>query len=267
MPISFNQLDSHQRQAVEHVRGPMLVVAGAGTGKTTVLVRRVANLIRERHARPEEILAVSYSENSARELGERVRDELRDLDASGLKTSTFHAYCLQMLKANGRGFTPIMREDLWVLLRRRISELGLDRFIKAANPAEFLNDLLKFCDRCRDELVTPAAYAKYVKRLHKGELPLPRVARSKEAISRSEALARCDELARVYQTVEQMLTSRNYGTFGDMIVRAVELLRNDARVLEKQRAGARFILIDEFQDSNAAQIELAVLLAGEEQNV
>ena len=268
MPISFNKLDSRQRQAVEHVRGPMLVVAGAGTGKTTVLVERVANLIRERHAKPEEILAVSYSENSARELGERVRYELRDLQVSGLKTSTFHAYCLQMLKANGRGFSPIMREDLWVLLRRRISELRLDRFIKAANPAEFLNDLLKFCDRCRDELVSAADYKRYVQGLEqKGTLP--RVSRSKEsaALSRQEKLARCQEIARVYHKVEEMLAEKNLGTFGDMIVDAVRLLREDAAVLHRQRAGARFILIDEFQDSNRAQIELAALLAGTEQNI
>jgi DNA helicase II / ATP-dependent DNA helicase PcrA len=268
MPISFNELDSRQRQAVEHVRGPMLVVAGAGTGKTTVLVRRIAHLIREQHANPREILAVSYSENSARELGERVRHELRDLDVTGLKTSTFHAYCLQMLVANGRGFSPILREDLWVLLRRRISELELDRFIKAANPAEFLNDLLKFCDRCRDELVSAADYERYVQGLEaKGTLP--RVSRSKESseLSRPEKLARCQEIARVYRKVEQMLAEKNLGTFGDMIVNAVRLLRDDGAVLRRQRAEARFILIDEFQDSNRAQIELAALLAGPEQNI
>jgi DNA helicase-2/ATP-dependent DNA helicase PcrA len=268
MPISFNELDSRQRQAVEHVRGPMLVVAGAGTGKTTVLVRRIAHLIREQQANPREILAVSYSENSARELGERVRHELRDLDVTGLKTSTFHAYCLQMLVANGYGFSPLLREDLWVLLRRRISDLGLDRFIKAANPAEFLNDLLKFCDRCRDEMVSAADYERYVQGLEaKGTLP--RVSRSKEScdLSRSEKLARCQEIARVYRKVEQMLAEKNLGTFGDMIVNAVRLLRDDAAVLRQQRAEARFILIDEFQDSNRAQIELAALLAGPEQNI
>ena len=264
MPIAF---DEPQQQAIAHVRGPMLVLAGAGTGKTTVLVERIARLLREQHAQPGEILAVSYTDNSAKDIRDKVQERLPGVDCSELKANTFHGYCFQLLKAHGRGFDLVDTPDLWIFLRRNLSELRLERFIKAANPAEFLNDLLTFCSRCRDELVTPAAYAKYVKRLHKGELPLPRVARSKEAISRSEALARCDELARVYQTVEQMLTSRNYGTFGDMIVRAVELLRNDARVLEKQRAGARFILIDEFQDSNAAQIELAVLLAGEEQNV
>src|SRR5580704_9751278 len=86
------EADERQREAIDHVHGPMLVVAGAGTGKTTVLTRRIAHLIRQGHARPNEILAVTYTENATREMRERVLEELGGSDIAGLRVSTFHAY-------------------------------------------------------------------------------------------------------------------------------------------------------------------------------
>jgi len=246
----------------------MLVVAGAGTGKTLVLTHRIARLIAEGHAEPEEILAVTYTENAARELRERVQT-LAGKKARDLRAMTFHGYCYGLLCQNGRPFSVLTREDLFVLLRRRIAQLELRHFIKAANPGEFLDDLLGFFDRCHDELVSAAQYQAYVQRVRAGELPLPRVARSKHLaqLARDEALSRCDEIARIYRMVEGWLTERELGTFGHMIVRAVELLRTNSELLARERKRARFILIDEFQDSNVAQIELAKLLAGEEENI
>src|ERR1700729_2841937 len=89
--------DDRQREAIEHVHGPMLVVAGAGTGKTTVLTRRIARLIQQGHARADEILAVTYTDNAAREMQERVRNEIRGTDVSRLQVTTFHAYCNNLL--------------------------------------------------------------------------------------------------------------------------------------------------------------------------
>src|SRR5246127_2337568 len=94
--------DERQREAIEHVYGPMLVVAGAGTGKTTVLTRRISSLIREGHAWPREILALTYTDNAAKEMRERVQAELRATDVSTLRATTFHAYCMDLLKANGK---------------------------------------------------------------------------------------------------------------------------------------------------------------------
>ncbi len=144
--------DERQRQAIQHVHGPMLVVAGAGTGKTTVLTRRIAALIREGHARPEEILALTYTDNAAKEMRERVQEELRGADLSGLRAVTFHAYCNELLKENGRGFGVLDEKDLWILLRKRIRELQLSYFVRAANVTQFLDDLLDFLRRCHDEL-------------------------------------------------------------------------------------------------------------------
>src|SRR5712671_1282931 len=86
------QPDDRQREAIEHVHGPMLVVAGAGTGKTTVLTQRIAHLIREGHARPDEILALTYTDNAAEEMKRRVQAELEGKNADGLQVLTFHAW-------------------------------------------------------------------------------------------------------------------------------------------------------------------------------
>jgi DNA helicase-2/ATP-dependent DNA helicase PcrA len=246
----------------------MLVVAGAGTGKTLVLTNRIAKLISEGHARPEEILALTYTENAAQELRERV-EKLVGKPARKLHASTFHAYGYGLLSGNGCAFKVLTREDLWVFLRRKISLLNLRQFIKAANPGEFLDDLLAFFDRCHDELVGASQYHAYVERVRAGEVPLPRVASSKQTpqMSREEALSRCDELAQAYITADRLLTERGLGTFGHMISRAVELLHADTRLLERERQHARFILIDEFQDSNVGQIQLAQLLAGGAQDI
>ena len=120
------QLDPQQSEAIEHVQGPMLVVAGAGTGKTTVLTRRIANLINEGHARANEILALTYTLNAAAEMRQRVERELRGVDAKGLRVSTFHAYCNDLLIRAKRDFRVLDDPQLWIFLRRNIRELRLN---------------------------------------------------------------------------------------------------------------------------------------------
>src|SRR6266849_6214946 len=142
----------------------MLVVAGAGTGKTTVLLRRIAHLVREGHARPDEILALTYTDNAAKEMLERAQHELRGSNTKGLQVSTFHAYCNELLIRCGRGFGVLDDKQLWVFLRRNIRELKLNHFVRAANVAKFLDDLLEFIRRCQVELVGPERYAEYVRR-------------------------------------------------------------------------------------------------------
>jgi len=260
--------DERQRQAIEHVHGPLLVIAGAGTGKTTVLTRRLARLIQLGHARPDEVLALTYTDNAAEEMRERVQAEV-GRGTSGLQVLTFHAYCNNLLIRNGRGFGVLDDKDLWIYLRKRIPELHLNYFVRAANVSKFLEDLLDFMRRCQDELVEPEKYAAYVRRLEAGELPIPRVCKSKDAdqLSEDEVLGRCREIASVFATVEQMLTAENLGTFGHMITRAYALLNQDPEVVAREREHARFILVDEFQDANFAQVKILQILSGDERNV
>jgi DNA helicase-2/ATP-dependent DNA helicase PcrA len=251
--------DERQREAIEHVDGPMLVVAGAGTGKTSVLTHRIARLVKEGHARTDEIIALTYTVNAAKEMHERVRSLL---GGKTVQAVTFHDYCLQLLKRVGRDFGVLDEKDLWIYLRRRIRDLHLKHYIRAANIGQFLNDLLEFVSRCHDELVTPEKYGQYVERLERGELPIPRVMRSKTELDTEEVLGRCREIARVFSTMERWLEEENLGTFSHMITRARAVLESDESILTQARSEARFILADEFQDANLAQIKILARLAG-----
>jgi ATP-dependent DNA helicase UvrD/PcrA len=255
-----------QKQAIEHVRGPMLVLAGAGTGKTTVLVERIAWLIEQGHAKPEEILAVTFTENSAAELKERVEKRLRR--KTPISSGNFHSYCYGLLKRSRQNFNLLLPEDVYVFLRQRIDQLGLKRFIRPADLGQFLEDLKNFFDRCHEELVGPEKFQEYVDSLCPGA-GMPRNCRSKDVAEMGEAeiIERWQEIARVYTNSMRLLERENMGTFGMMIRNAVRLLQSDAELLERERAKARFILIDEFQDCNSSNIILAELLAGPEKNI
>ncbi len=273
-------LTPNQNDAVNHGEGPILVVAGAGTGKTTVLASRVVRLIEDGLAEPREILAVTYTHNSARDLLKRIarlwkgNDDsatINQVADSGLKVGTFHAYCYLLLRNAGQRFDLIDDQDLYILLRRRIEDLKLQYYVKAAAPGKFLAGLSAFFKRCHDELRTPDDYDAYVAKLESRQIPLPRVSGGKdaEAMSDDEVLGRCHEIARVFRYVEDMLASENLGTYSHVITRAVALLGDPACAehLRAAQRGARFVLIDEFQDSNVGQIELTRLLAGETANV
>lgn len=255
-----------QKQAIEHALGPMLVLAGAGTGKTTVLVERIAWLIEQGHAKPEEILAITFTDNAADELKARVEKRLRRKTA--IFAGTFHAYCLGVLKRAGQDFNLLLPEDVYVFLRQRIDQLGLKKFIKPADLGQFLEDLKNFFDRCHEELVGPEQFQEYVDSLSPGG-DLPRNCRSKDVVEMGaqEIIGRWQEIARVYTNSMRLLERDNMGTFGMMIRNAVRLLESNPALLERERRKARFILIDEFQDCNSSNIILAQLLAGEEQNI
>src|SRR5882757_2830174 len=254
----------------------MLVLAGAGTGKTTVLVERIAWLIEQGHAKPEEILAITFTDNAADDLKSRVEKRLRRKTAivkttigkTTIWAGTFHAYCLGVLKRAGQDFNLLLPEDVYVFLRQRIDQLGLKRFIKPADLGQFLEDLKNFFDRCHEELVGPEQFQQYVDSLCPGS-DLPRNCRSKEVeeMGAQEIVERWQEIARVYTNSMRLLERDNLGTFGMMIRNAVRLLESNPALLERERRKARFILIDEFQDCNSSNIILTQLLAGEEQNI
>jgi DNA helicase II / ATP-dependent DNA helicase PcrA len=255
--------DDRQREAIEHVNGPMLVIAGAGTGKTSVLIHRIARLVEQGHAKPDQVLALTYTVAAAGEMKDRVRALL----GQKIRSTTFHDFCLDLLKRAGRDFGVLDEKDLWIYLRKRVHELHLEHYVRAANVGQFLSDLLDFLSRCHDELVTPEKYAEYVARLERGEHPIPRVAKSKDQISDDEVIARCREISRVFATTERWLLEENFGTFGHMMTRAYELLTHDEVLLAAERARSPFILVDEFQDANLAQIKILATLAGEPANV
>src|SRR5262249_27600296 len=225
MGISFSQLNPKQKQAANHVNGPMLVLAGAGTGKTSVLVHRISRLITGKQAQPNEILAFTFTHKAAREIRSRVARSSAGFAASGLHASTFHGYCYQLLRDAGEDFQLLDQFELWTFLRQRVADLPLNRFLRAANPGRYLKDLLTFFDRCSDELVNASTYAEYVTRVKAGEIAPPRIAKKKQAesMTRDEVLERCEEISAIFTAVEALLSSNRLLTFVALVSRETQL--------------------------------------------
>ena len=261
------RLNAEQRAAVEHGEGPLLVVAGAGTGKTRVITERIRRLLEEDSTLAgENILGLTFTDKAAGEMKWRVVQAVGER-AEGVWLSTFHKFCLEkILREAAADAQPLEDIDHWILLRRHIGELGLQHFKRLQEPGEFLSDFVKFFSRCQDELVSPDDYDRYVRELRQKHERTKRALERDALAIAEENLARQEELARVYRASERLLRERKLVTFGAQLLRAVELLRTDTALLEKLRAQYRYVLVDEFQDTNIAQLELLWLLAGEHDN-
>jgi DNA helicase-2/ATP-dependent DNA helicase PcrA len=261
-------LNEEQRAAVQHRDGPLLVVAGAGTGKTRVITERIRALLEsDPSLAGENILGLTFTDKSAGEMKHRVVKAIGER-AEGVWLSTFHSFCLEkILRPANPDIQPLDDIDHRILLRRNIAELALVHFWRLAEPAEFLRDFVTFFSRCQDELVTPDDYQRYVEGLRRKHESRKSSLEPDALQIAEEEVARQEELARVYRVSERLLRDRNLHTFGAQLLQAVELLRNDAALLDQMRQQYRYILVDEFQDTNIAQLELLWLLAGEHRNI
>lgn len=256
-------LNPEQREAVTHGEGPLLIVAGAGTGKTQVITRRIAWLIATKRARPEEILALTFTDKAAAEMEARV-DVLVPYGYVGATISTFHAFCDRLVRDNAveLGLTSQLRvetpAEILVFLRERLFDLGLKRFLPLGNPDEHLRALVACFDRARDEDVSPEAYAAFARRLA-GEA-------GDDATRRDRAGAE-EEKARAYAAYQRLLLENGRVDFGAQISLALRLLRERPYRLRELQEHFRYVLVDEFQDTNHVQFELVRLLAGERRNL
>ena len=261
-------LNTEQRSAVEHGEGPLLVVAGAGTGKTRVITERIRNLLEsDPSLAAKSILGLTFTDKAAGEMKHRVVEAMGER-ARGVWLGTFHSFCLEkILREQNPEIEPLEDIDHRILLRRNIADLGLVIFRRLAEPAEFLKDFQTFFSRCQDELVTPDDYQRYVDGLlRRYESHQQLLAPDARAITEQE-IAQQQELARVYRVSERLLRERHLCTFGAQLLQAVELLRDDATLLTQMREQYRYVLVDEFQDTNIAQLELLWLLAGGHRNI
>jgi DNA helicase II / ATP-dependent DNA helicase PcrA len=261
-------LNPEQRAAVEHRDGPLLVVAGAGTGKTRVITERIRHLLEsDPNLAGENILGLTFTDKAAGEMKYRVIQAAGER-ANDVWLSTFHAFCIEkILQQDNEKIQALDEIDHGILLRRRIAELELDRFKRLAEPAQFLKDFVKFFSRCQDELVTPDDYQRYVDGLRKKYAQQRAMMEADERAIAEQELAKQDEVARAYRVSERLLRERNLVTFGAQLMQSVERLRADAALLERMRAQYKHILVDEFQDTNVAQLELLWLLAGDKRNI
>jgi DNA helicase-2/ATP-dependent DNA helicase PcrA len=261
-------LNPEQRAAVEHGEGPLLVVAGAGTGKTRVITERIRHLLEsDPNLAGENILALTFTDKAANEMKYRVVKSIGER-AEGVWLSTFHKFCLEkILRAANAEIQPLEDLDHKILLRRNIGRLELKHFKRLQEPSEFLADFVTFFSRCQDELVTPDDYRRHVEgRRREFEQGKNLIEPDALAIAREE-VEKQEELARAFCVSEQLLRERSLTTFGAQLADAVELLRTDAALLAQIRSQYRYILVDEFQDTNVAQLELLWLLAGDRRNI
>jgi len=250
-------LNPEQRRAAEHGEGPLVVIAGAGTGKTRVIVERIGRLLEKHPALfAGEILALTYTHKAAGEMAWRVRKSLGER-GKGLVASTFHAFCKDVLRQARPGVRQIEDVEHWILLRRDLARLGLVHFRRRLDPGQFLTDFTKFFSRCQDELVTPEEYLRHVH---------SEAARTGAAAG-AEEIEKQLEVARAYAESERLLREKNLLTFGGSLVETVRMLERNAAALQALQARFRFVLVDEFQDTNVAQIRLLRLLAGSPQNL
>jgi DNA helicase-2/ATP-dependent DNA helicase PcrA len=273
-------LNAEQRRAVTHGEGPLLIVAGAGTGKTQVITRRIAWLIATRRARPSEILALTFTDKAAEEMQLRV-DQLVPYGYADTAISTFHAFGDRLIRefAFELGLAPdvrvLARPEVVVFLRERLFDLGLEEYRPLGEPTRFLGALATLFARCRDEDVSPAAYAAHAEELATRAAELAAglavgdagEADRDAAAAAAEVARRQAELAGAYGRYTTLLREHGAIDFGDQVALALQLLRDSASARESLQARYRYVLVDEFQDTNRAQSELVALLAERHRNV
>lgn len=258
--VLLKNLNSSQIQAVCHKDGPLLIVAGAGTGKTTVVTRRITWLIDQGLAKPEEILALTFTDKAAGEMEERV-DKLLPIGYVNTWISTFHAFGERILKDYAleiglpNEFRLLSGGEQWMLIRNNLERFTLNYYRPLGNPTRFIHALLQHFSRAKDEEITPEEYLAYVKGL------------SLNKDTEQDEISRLQEVADAYHVYQQLLLENSALDFGDLINYTLKLLRTRPRVLRELHARFKYILVDEFQDTNYAQYELVKLLAAPENNI
>ncbi|MEJ5117746.1 UvrD-helicase domain-containing protein [Gluconobacter cerinus] len=240
-PEYLSRLNPEQRRAIETTEGPLLILAGAGTGKTRVLTTRFAHLLLTGRAYPSQILAVTFTNKAAREMRERVGALLGE-PAEGLWLGTFHAICARMLRRHAEyvgltsGFNILDTDDQLRLLKQIMEPFRLDT--KRWPPNQLMGIIQRWKDRgLTPDRVTPAEDTDF---------------------ANGQALA-------IYRGYQQRLRELNTCDFGDLMLHMVEILRSQPNVLAQYHRIFRYILVDEYQDTNTIQYLWLRLLAKREQ--
>ena len=240
MPIDIDTLNGPQREAVVTTEGPLLVLAGAGSGKTRVLTYRIANILEQDLAAPWEILAITFTNKAAAEMRERLA-QLVGTRSRGMWVSTFHSMCVRMLRADAerlgftKNFTIYDTDDLKRLYKDIMAELNID-------PKRFpVNQLMNRISQAKNDLVTPGNFDAHD--------PVGKVAE------------------RVYERLQERLRAANAFDFDDLLLYGYLLLKNHEDVREAYQDRFRYLMVDEYQDTNRAQYAITQLLAAKNRNI
>jgi DNA helicase II / ATP-dependent DNA helicase PcrA len=236
------ELNDAQREAVTTINGPVLALAGPGSGKTRALTHRIAHLIRECGIAPWNIVAVTFTNKAAREMKSRLEQMLSEAQVASLAVGTFHALCarwlrqdIQVLGNYTRSFNIYDTDDQQSVVKRAVRDLDLDE--KAWKPASIHHAISK----AKNEMITPD---KFPRRSWQEEI-----------------------MGRVYERYQKVLIENNALDFDDLLLITLELFRNHQAVREKYQQQYQHVMVDEFQDTNMVQYELTRLVAGGYRNL
>jgi DNA helicase II / ATP-dependent DNA helicase PcrA len=248
-------LNERQKSAVEHKKGALLIIAGAGTGKTAVLTQRILHIINKGWAKPNEILALTFTDKAADEMLGRV-DESLPLSYGDIWISTFHSFCDRILRQEGyhigldTNYSMMSSAESYIFFRKYLFDFSLKKFRPYGNPTKFINDILKHFSRLQDEDVSPEDYLEYASSLPKDD------------DEKREEYEDIKELATVYKEYTDIKIEKSKIDFGDLIILTIKLFREKPNVLKRYRDTFKYILVDEFQDTNHTQNVLVNILAG-----
>lgn len=240
--MNLEYLNDRQREAVLYGDGPLLILAGAGSGKTSVLTKRVAYLIKERNVSPKNIVAITFTNKAAKEMKERIIKEVGK-EGYDIQISTFHSFGLRIIKENyeklgyEKNFTIIDSDDSLTVVKKILKEMGIDstRF----NPKFIKNQI----SSCKNEMVTPEKY----KNLVNDELS--------------------DITYKVYKKYQDTLLRNNSLDFDDLLIKPIELFNKYKEVLENYQELFKYVFIDEYQDTNEAQYILSKMISAKYKNI
>jgi len=244
-------LNPEQKQAVTHSSGPLLIIAGAGTGKTSVITKKIAWIIEQKLAKPEEILALTFTDKAAGEMEQRVM-ELVPYGMVNIWISTFHAFGDRILRENSldlgitSDFAVMTKPEQTLLFKDNIFKLGLEHFLPLGNPTKHIEAILDFFSRIKDEDISEDRLSRFAKEKNDPKL-----------IELSQALIAFNKIKKEEGKLD----------FDDQIGMTLKLFRENPDVLKKYQEQFKYILIDEFQDTNYSQYQLVKLLAKTNGNV
>lgn len=240
--MNLEYLNDRQKEAVLYGDGPLLILAGAGSGKTSVLTKRVAYLIKERNVSPKNIVAITFTNKAAKEMKERIIKEVGK-EGYDIQISTFHSFGLRIIRENyeklgyEKNFTIIDSDDSLTVVKKILKEMGIDstRF----NPKFIKNQI----SSCKNEMVTPEKY----KNLVNDELS--------------------DITYKVYKKYQDTLLRNNSLDFDDLLIKPIELFNKYKEVLENYQELFKYVFIDEYQDTNEAQYILSKMISAKYKNI
>lgn len=283
------KLNKEQLKAIGYKKGPLLIIAGAGTGKTTVITERIKYIVEKDLAKMDEILALTFTDKAAREMEERV-DVALPYGYTQMWISTFHSFCDQVLCSDALhiGLDPrykLMTQAQTIqLIRDNLFNFELKYFRPLGNPTKFVGGMLQHFSRLQDEDVAPDEYLKWVEK-QKGSRKKVRASHNAKFLQDDSVglkslstesnmteeekleLEKWTELSNAYKAYDELKVKEGLFDYGDLITKTLKLFRERPNILKKYKDKFKYILVDEFQDTNIAQNDLVMMIAGKNGNI